>query len=67
MKVQKVSDYQAMSIAGADIIYNAVVSALKQGKNINLGLATGNTMIELYRILAERFNADGILYLLDLL
>ena len=60
MKVQKVSDYQAMSIAGADIIYNAVVSALKQGKNFNLGLATGNTMIELYRILAERFNADGI-------
>ena len=60
MKVQKVSDYQTMSIAGADIIYNAVVSALKQGKNFNLGLATGNTMIELYRILAERFNADGI-------
>lgn len=60
MKVQKVSDYQTMSVAGADIIYNAVVSALKQGRHFNLGLATGNTMIELYRILAERFNADGI-------
>ncbi len=49
-----------MSVAGADIIYNAVVSALKQGRHFNLGLATGNTMIELYRILAERLNADGI-------
>ena len=60
MKVQKVADYQAMSVAGADVIYNAVVAAMKEGRNFNLGLATGNTMIELYRILAERFNADGI-------
>lgn len=60
MKVQKVCDYQTMSEMGADIIYNAVVSAVKQGRKFNLGLATGNTMIELYRILAERFNKDGI-------
>jgi len=60
MKIQKVSDYHAMSVAGADIIYNAAAPVLKQGGAFNLGLATGNTMIELYQILADRFNADGI-------
>ncbi len=60
MKIQKVNDYHAMSVAGAEIIYRAVVAALKQGKPFNLGLATGNTMIELYQILADKFNADGI-------
>jgi glucosamine-6-phosphate deaminase len=49
-----------MSEIGADIIYNAVVKALSQGKHFNLGLATGNTMIELYRILAEKFNRNQI-------
>ena len=48
MKIQKVADYHAMSVAGADIIYRAASAALKQGKHFNLGLATGNTMIELY-------------------
>ena len=60
MKIQKVIDYNAMSVAGADIIYDAVASAMKAGRHFNLGLATGNTMIELYRILADRFNRDGI-------
>lgn len=60
MKVQKVPDYQTMSQIGADIIYDAVVGALSRGKHFNLGLATGNTMIELYRILADRFNRDHI-------
>ena len=60
MKIQKVADYHAMSVAGADIIYRAAAPVLKQGKPFNLGLATGNTMIELYQILADRFNADGI-------
>lgn len=60
MKVQKVPDYQTMSEIGADIIYNAVVKALSQGKHFNLGLATGNTMIELYRILADKFNRNQI-------
>ena len=60
MKVQKVNDFQTMSRIGADIIYDAVVSALSQGKHFNLGLATGLTMIELYRILAEKFNKNKI-------
>jgi len=49
-----------MSTAGAEIIYRAVAGALKQGRPFNLGLATGNTMIELYQMLADRFNADGM-------
>ena len=60
MNIQKVNDYHAMSVAGADIIYQAAAPVLKQGKPFNLGLATGNTMIELYEILAGRFNADRI-------
>ena len=39
MKIQKVSDYHAMSVAGADIIYNAAAPVLKQGGAFNLGLA----------------------------
>jgi len=60
MKIQKVADYHAMSVAGADIIYRAAAPVLKQGKPFNLGLATGNTMIELYQLLADKFNADKI-------
>ncbi len=60
MKIQKVADYHAMSVAGADIIYRAAAPVLKQGKPFNLGLATGNTMIELYQLLADKFNTDKI-------
>ena len=60
MKVLKVRNYHEMSVAGADIIYNAAAPVLKRGGKFNLGLATGNTMIELYQILADRFNVDGI-------
>ena len=57
MNIRKVADYHAMSMAGADIIDRAVTQALRAGKAFNLGLATGNTMIELYQILADRWNA----------
>lgn len=60
MNVIKVPDYQTMSQRGADIIYDALVNVLSSGKHFNLGLATGNTMIELYRILAEKLNRAQI-------
>lgn len=60
MKIQKVCDYHAMSKTGAEIIYKAVAEAMAAGRHFNLGLATGNTMIELYQLLADRFNRDGI-------
>ena len=58
MKTLKVRNYHEMSVAGAVIIHEAVMEKLSRGEHFNLGLATGNTMIELYEILAEMFN-DG--------
>ena len=60
MRIRKVSDYHEMSEIGAGIIGDAVIAALAQNKHFNLGLATGNTMIELYDLLAKRFNAEKI-------
>ena len=52
MKTLKVRNYHEMSVAGAVIIHEAVMEKLSRGEHFNLGLATGNTMIELYEILA---------------
>ena len=60
MEIIKVADYQAMSVLGAEILHDAIVEALSQGRHFNLGLATGNTMIELYRLLADRLNAEQV-------
>ncbi len=60
MKIEQVKDYHEMSLAGARLIHDAVVKKLAAGKEFNLGLATGNTMIELYRILAGMFNAENV-------
>lgn len=60
MKIQKVKNYAEMSVLGAEIIHDALVAKLAKGLPFNLGLATGNTMIELYRILAERLNAEKV-------
>ena len=58
MKVLKVRNYHEMSIAGAMLIHEAVMAKLGRGESFNLGLATGNTMIELYAILAGMFNDE---------
>ena len=58
MKVLKVRNYHEMSIAGAVLIHEAATAKLARGENFNLGLATGNTMIELYEILAGMFNDE---------
>ena len=49
-----------MSSVGASILFEEAMRKIAKGERFNLGLATGNTMIELYQILADRFNADGI-------
>jgi len=49
-----------MSVTGAKIIYDAVVAKLSKGEPFRLGLATGNTMIELYKLLAEAFNREKV-------
>lgn len=60
MKITKVANYHEMSLAGAQIIYEDVVKGLNEKGYYNLGLATGNTMIELYKTLAGLFNANKI-------
>ena len=56
MVVETVVDYEAMSNVGASTIYNAVMKKISRGERFNLGLATGNTMIRLYELLADKFN-----------
>ena len=60
MRYRKCADYHAMSVAGAEIIFACAAPVLRAGKPFNLGLATGNTMIELYALLAERFNREKV-------
>jgi glucosamine-6-phosphate deaminase len=59
MIVETVKDYSSMSDVGASIIYADAMRHLTVGRRYNLGLATGNTMIELYRLLADKFNRAG--------
>ena len=56
MRIESVKNYAAMSSVGASIIFDAVMAKISKGERFNLGLATGNTMIELYAELAEKFN-----------
>ena len=56
MTTETVVDYEAMSNVGASTIYNAVMKKIACGERFNLGLATGNTMIRLYELLADKFN-----------
>lgn len=56
MRTESVKDYAAMSSVGASIIFDAVMAKISKGERFNLGLATGNTMIQLYAELAAKFN-----------
>ena len=46
-----------MSAVGASILFDEAMRKIVKGERYNLGLATGNTMIELYAQLAAKFNA----------
>jgi len=56
MITETVRNYEAMSEVGASIIFADAMKKLAKGERYNLGLATGNTMITLYALLAEKFN-----------
>ena len=56
MKLESAKDYGAMSAIGASVIFDEAMERLSRGERYNLGLATGNTMIELYDQLATKFN-----------
>lgn len=56
----RVDDYEAMSAAGAAWIAAAIEGQLRRGEPARIGLATGNTMLSLYRRLAEMLNRLGL-------
>jgi len=56
MIVETVTDSAAMSEVGASVIFADAMKRLGRGERYNLGLATGNTMITLYALLADKFN-----------
>ncbi len=58
MKFQSVPDYEAMSRLAADRMFDRIAAAMHNGRSFRLGLATGNTMLDVYKYLAERLNAD---------
>ena len=60
MEWRAVENFEEMSQCGANRIYEAIATAAEQRRRFNLGLATGNTMIELYRQLAEKLNCNRI-------
>lgn len=56
----KVDNYEAMSRLGAEKIYRVIADAVGRGERVDIGLATGNTMIRLYELLAETLNHSRI-------
>ncbi len=54
----KVKNYEAMSHLGAEKTERAIQAEIAKGNRVNIGLATGNTMIRLYELLAERLNRN---------
>lgn len=51
-----VRNYEEMSAFAAELIFNRACECLQEKKQCLLGLATGNTMIRLYELLAAKFN-----------
>lgn len=60
MHWQSVINYQEMTQFGAERIYNLLAEVANRDRRFNIGLATGNTMIELYHVLAEKLNRNKI-------
>jgi len=58
MHTISVKNYEEMSYHGAKQIHDAVMEALEHKGCANIGLATGNTMLDLYQYLAKMFNAE---------
>jgi len=56
----RVDDYEAMSAAGATRIAAVIENRLRSHQPARIGLATGNTMLSLYRRLAEMLHRLGL-------
>ena len=59
MKWVNVRDYEAMSTLAAERMFEVVSGRARAGKPVNIGLATGNTMIRTYELLAGMLNKNG--------
>jgi len=60
VKWVEVSDYEEMSRMAAQRMFDVISGKLSRRRNVAIGLATGNTMIRVYDILAERLNKAGL-------
>jgi glucosamine-6-phosphate deaminase len=54
-----VRDYEAMSRMAAQRLFEVISGNLARGRAVRVGLATGNTMIRVYGILADLLNTSG--------
>lgn len=60
MKWLAAENYHEMSRLGAERIYQVIAEASRARRRVNIGFATGNTMLELYPLLAEMLNRNQI-------
>jgi len=60
MKWTSINNYKEMSRFGAEILFEAIFKKVKAEQPVNVGLATGNTMLELYVLLAEMLNKSEL-------
>ena len=60
MKWLAAADYHEMSRLGAERIFRVIAEASRERRRVNIGFATGNTMLELYPALAEMLNRNQI-------
>lgn len=60
VKWTPVRDYEEMSRMAAQHLYDTISQNLAQSHVATTGMATGNTMIRLYALLAEKLNKAGL-------
>ncbi|MDD5597305.1 MAG: glucosamine-6-phosphate deaminase [Victivallaceae bacterium] len=60
MKWIGIKNYGAMSRYGAERLFSVISAKLAAGQAVNVGMATGNTMIKLYAVLAGMLNYSGL-------
>jgi glucosamine-6-phosphate deaminase len=60
MKWTSVKNYGEMSRSGAERLFSVIARKIRAEQRVNIGLATGNTMIKLYATLAGMLNQSGL-------
>jgi glucosamine-6-phosphate deaminase len=60
MRWISVENYGKMSRYGAERLFVVIADRLSSGQQVNVGMATGNTMLKLYAVLAGMLNKSGL-------